>query len=60
MIKFEPSNENVQRFAEIEKRLKTLDTEMASPNIKEIKHAELSILHRQLSAERELLRKPHG
>ncbi len=56
MIKFGPTVGNAERFAEIEKHLKKLDVEMASPNIKEIKHAELSILYRQLDKERESLR----
>jgi hypothetical protein len=56
MIKFEPADENAERFAEIERRLKKLDLEMASPNIKEIKHEELAILYRQLNRERESLR----
>jgi hypothetical protein len=57
MIKFEAMNEDAERFAEIERHLKKLDLEMASPNIKEVKHAELSVLYRQLDTERQLLRK---
>ncbi|MGO4440658.1 hypothetical protein [Rhizobium sp. RAF56] len=56
MIKFEPADANAQRFAEIEMRLKKLDVEMASSNIKEVKHEELAILYRQLSRERDSLR----
>lgn len=58
MIRFEPSNTNAERLQEIEKQMKKLDAEMASPNIKEIKHAELSVLYRQLSGERDTLRQP--
>lgn len=58
MIRFEPSNTNAERLQEIEKQMKKLDAEMASPNIKEIKHAELSVLYRQLSDERDMLRQP--
>jgi hypothetical protein len=36
--------------------LKRLDVEMASSNIKEIKHEELAVLYRQLQRERESLR----
>jgi hypothetical protein len=60
MIKFKPTDENAERFAEIEKQITKLDREMASPNIKETKHAELSVLHRQLNAERESLRQPRA
>jgi|UPI00055AC932 hypothetical protein len=56
MIEFRPSDQNEVRSAEIERHLKKLDLEMASPNIKEIKHAELNALYRQLNAERDLLR----
>jgi hypothetical protein len=60
MIEFRPSDANAERFAEIEKHLKKLDVDMASPNIKEIKHAELSVLYRQLNLEREALRQPRS
>jgi hypothetical protein len=55
MIKFEQAGVNDERSAEIGKQLKKLDAEMASPNIKETKHAELNALYRKLSAEREAL-----
>ncbi|WP_160003899.1 hypothetical protein [Rhizobium sp. 18055] len=55
MIEFKPSDDNAVRSAEIELHLKKLEAEMASPNIKETKHAELNALYRRLSAERALL-----
>jgi hypothetical protein len=55
MIKFKQINGSKERSAEIGEQLKKLDAEMASPNIKETKHAELNALHRKLSAEREAL-----
>jgi hypothetical protein len=55
MIEFRPTDGNVVRSAEIDVHLKKLDAEMASPNIKEAKHAELNALYRQLTAERALL-----
>jgi hypothetical protein len=55
MIEFKPSDGNETRSAEIALQLKKLDVEMASPNIKETKHAALNILHRQLTAERNVL-----
>jgi hypothetical protein len=55
MIEFKPSDGNAARSAEIDLQLKKLDAEMASPNIKEAKHAELNALYRQLSTERVLL-----
>lgn len=60
MTELSISDENRTRFAEIQNHLKKLDIEMASPNIKEIKHAELSALYRQLSAEQQSLRQPSG
>lgn len=55
MIEFKPLDGNDDRSVEIDLRLKKLDEEMASPNIKEVKHAELNALYRRLSAEQELL-----
>lgn len=55
MIEFKQVNGSKERSAEIGEQLKKLDAEMASPNIKETKHAELNALHRKLSAEREAL-----
>jgi hypothetical protein len=55
MIKFKQINGSKERSAEIGEQLKKIDAEMASPNIKETKHAELNALHRKLSAEREAL-----
>jgi hypothetical protein len=55
MIEFKPSDGNETRSGEIARQLKKLDIEMASPNIKETKHAELNILYRQLTAERDVL-----
>ncbi|XAZ25919.1 hypothetical protein LVY75_34545 (plasmid) [Sinorhizobium sp. B11] len=55
MIEFKQVNGSDERLTEIAKQLKTLDAQMASPNIKETKHAELNALHRKLSAERETL-----
>lgn len=55
MIELKPSDGNAERSAEIDLQLKKLDAEMASPNIKEAKHAELNKLYRQLSAEQVLL-----
>jgi hypothetical protein len=60
MIVFRASDGNAERFAEIEKRLNKLDIEIASPNLKEIKPAELSVLYRQLNLERETLRRPRS
>ncbi|MDR7145421.1 hypothetical protein [Rhizobium sp. BE258] len=40
---------------EIALELKKLDAEMASPDIKESRHAELNALYRKLSAERDVL-----
>ncbi|KQV79259.1 hypothetical protein [Rhizobium sp. Root1220] len=59
MIEFKPSDRNSERTAEIERQLKKLDVEMASPNIKEAKHAELNVLYRQLCAERDVLAPRH-
>ena len=56
MINLEPADQYAERIAEIDKRLKKLDAEMSSPNIKEIKHQELAVLHRQLDLERASLR----
>ncbi len=53
MIEFKPSDGNETRSAEIARELKKLDVEMASPNIKESRHAELNVIYRQLSAERD-------
>ncbi len=55
MIKFKPSDGSETRSAEIARELKKLDVEMASPNIKESRHAELNVIYRQLSAERDVL-----
>lgn len=55
MIEFKQVDGRDERSAEIGKQLKELDVEMASPNIKEARHAELNALHRKLSAEREAL-----
>ena len=55
MSRLEPAEQNAARIAEIE-NLKKLDAEMSSPNIKEIKHQELAVLHRQLDRERASLR----
>lgn len=55
MIEFKQANSSDERLTEIAKQLKKLDAEMASPNIKETKHAELNTLYRKLSAEREAL-----
>ncbi|KQV83361.1 hypothetical protein [Rhizobium sp. Root1220] len=55
MIEFKPSDGNAVRSEEIDLHFKKLDAEMASPNIKEAKHAELNALYRKLSAERDLL-----
>lgn len=55
MIKFKQIDGSKERSAEIGEQLKKIDAEMASPNIKETKHAELNALHRKLSAEREAL-----
>jgi hypothetical protein len=55
MIEFKQVDGSKERSAEIGEQLKKLDAEMASPNIKETKHAELNALHRKLSAEREAL-----
>jgi hypothetical protein len=55
VIKFKQINGSKERSAEIGEQLKKIDAEMASPNIKETKHAELNALHRKLSAEREAL-----
>jgi hypothetical protein len=55
MIEFKQVNGSKERSVEIGEQLKKLDAEMASPNIKETKHAELNALHRKLSAEREAL-----
>lgn len=52
MIKFELAHKNAERIVEIDNRLKKLDAEMSSPNIKEIKHQELAVLYRQLEKER--------
>jgi hypothetical protein len=60
MIEFKPSDGNAVRSAEIDQHLKKLDAEMASPNIKETKHAELNALYRQLNAERVLLTSAKG
>ncbi|MBX5155916.1 MULTISPECIES: hypothetical protein [unclassified Rhizobium] len=60
MIEFKSSDGNAERSAEIDLHLKKLDAEMASPNIKEIRHAELNALYRQLSAERVLLTSAMG
>jgi hypothetical protein len=53
----ETADQNAERIAEIDKRLKKLDAEMASPNIKEVKHQELAVLHRQLTQQREALQR---
>ncbi|MDM9649295.1 hypothetical protein [Rhizobium sp. S163] len=55
MIEFKPSDGNEARSAEIALQLKKLDAEMASPNIKETRHAELNIIYRRLTAERDVL-----
>jgi len=59
MIEFKTSDSGKDRLEEIGRQLKKLDVEMASPNIKEAKHAELNITYRQLSAEREALAPRH-
>jgi hypothetical protein len=59
MIEFRASDSNKERSEEIGLQLKKLDIEMASPNIKEAKHAELNALYRKLSAERDLLASRH-
>jgi hypothetical protein len=56
MIEFRKTTENEKRFAEIEATLKRLEVEMASPNIKEVKHQELSKLRRQLDIEHAALK----
>lgn len=55
MIRFRSSDGNEARSMEIALELKKLDAEMASPNIKESRHAELNALYRKLSAERDVL-----
>lgn len=55
MIRFRSSDGNEARSMEIAVELKKLDAEMASPNIKESRHAELNALYRKLSAERDVL-----
>ena len=55
MIRFRSSDGNQARSMEIALELKKLDAEMASPNIKESRHAELNALYRKLSAERDVL-----
>lgn len=55
MIRFRSSDGNEARSMEIALELKKLDAEMASPNIKESRHAELTALYRKLSAERDVL-----
>jgi hypothetical protein len=55
MIEFKKSDRGEDRSEAIERQLKKLDGEMASPNIKEAKHAELNFIYRQLSAERNAL-----
>lgn len=45
MIESKPSDGNAMRSAKIGLHLKKLDAEMASPNIKEEKHAELNALY---------------
>ena len=55
MIRFRSSDGNEARSMEIALELKKLDAEMASPNIKESRHAELNTLYRKLSAERDVL-----
>jgi hypothetical protein len=60
MIEFKPSDDNAIRLAEIDLHLKKLNAEMASPNIKEAKHAELNALYRRLSAEQVLLTSSKG
>jgi hypothetical protein len=58
MIEFRKKSENEVRSAEIEASLKKLDAEMASPNIKEVKHEELSKLRDQLTIEQAAIREP--
>lgn len=55
MIEFKQVNGSDKRLTEIAEQLKKLDAEMASPNVKETKHAEVNALYRKLSAEREAL-----
>ncbi len=55
MIRFRSSDGNEARSMEIALELKKLDAEMASPNIKESRHTELTALYRKLSAERDVL-----
>jgi len=55
MIRFRSSDGNEARSMEIALELKKLDAEMASPDIKESRHAELNALYRKLSAERDVL-----
>jgi len=55
MIRFRSSDGNEARSMEIVLELKKLDAEMASPNIKESRHAELTAFYRKLSAERDVL-----
>lgn len=59
MIEFKTSDSGKDRSEEIGRQLKKLDVEMASPNIKEAKHAELNVIYRQLSAERDALTPRH-
>ncbi len=59
MIEFKTSDTGKDRSEEIKLELQKLDAEMASPNIKEAKHAELNIIYRQLSAERDALAARH-
>jgi hypothetical protein len=59
MIEFKTSDSGKDRLEEIGRQLKKLDDEMASPNIKQAKHAELNITYRQLSAERDALAQRH-
>jgi hypothetical protein len=59
MIEFKASDGGIDRSNEIEVELQRLDVQMASPNIKEAKHAELNIIYRRLSAERDALAARH-
>jgi galactokinase len=56
MIEFKKMDASGTRLAEIEIALKKLAVEMASPNIKEIKHQELTKLRNQLDLEQATLR----
>jgi hypothetical protein len=59
MIEFKTSDSGKVRSEEIGRQLNRLDAEMASPNIREAKHAELNVIYRQLSAERNALAPRH-